>query len=96
MKASCVQSVKYGESKYEDNKSCTITHPPAGSISVISLDVEVAFKGNCVADYLTVNGARYCGTDSPEGVVPNGSPIEWHADKSYAEAGWKICFGNHA
>ena len=26
--------------------------------------------------------------------MPNGSPIEWHADGSDAEAGWKICFGN--
>ena len=55
-------------------------HPPYGSISVISFEVEAAWKGNCWADYLTVNGARYCGTDSPAGVVPNGSPIEWHAD----------------
>ena len=69
---------------------------PYGSISVISFEVEAAWKGNCWADYLTVNGARYCGTDSPAGVMPNGTPIEWHTDGMLTEAGWKICFGNHA
>ena len=90
----CVQTTKYGESNYEDNTSCTITNPPYGSIYVYSFEVEAPWKGNCWADYLTVNGARYCGTDSPMGVVPNGSPIEWHTDITLTKAGWKICFGN--
>ena len=36
-----MQTTKYGESNYEDNKSCTITNPPYGSISVSSFEVEV-------------------------------------------------------
>ena len=32
-------------------------------------------------DYLTVSGVRYCGT-SPEGIVPDGTPIEWVTDTS--------------
>ena len=91
-----MQTTKYGESNYEDNKSCTITNPPYGSISVSSFEVEAPWKGNCWADYLTVNGVRYCGTDGPAWVVPNGSPIEWFTDGSGTEAGWKICFGNPA
>ena len=90
----CVQSIsvtKKGESNYENLKACTITNPPAVPISVETFAVEGAYKGTCY-DFLTVNGARYCGTEGPEGIVPAGSPIEWLSDDSLTEAGWKICF----
>ena len=85
-------SVTYnGTSNYEDLKACTITNPPAVPISVETFAVEGAYKGRCY-DSLTVNGANYCGTEGPEGIVPDGSPIEWISDKRDTEAGWKICF----
>jgi len=46
----------------------------------------------CIWDHLTVNNRRYCGTNSPEGVVPDGTPIEWKADYSVTRSGWEICF----
>ena len=91
----CVQSIsvtKKGESKYENLKACTITNPSAVPISVETFAVEGAYKGRCY-DFLTVNGARYCGTEGPEGIVPDGSSIiEWLSDKGDTEAGWKLCF----
>jgi hypothetical protein len=92
----CVRSVSItikGGSTYGHNKECTITNPPAVPISVEAFAVEGAYKGVCY-DFLTVNGARYCGTEGPEGIVPDGSPIEWQADETETEAGWKICFSS--
>ena len=90
----CVQSISAtynGESNYENLKACTITNPLAVPISVETFAVEGAYKGKCY-DFLTVNGALYCGTEGPEGIVPDGSPIEWISDKGDTEAGWKLCF----
>ena len=91
----CVQSIgvtnKKGEPNYENDQKCTITNPPAVPISVETFAVEGAYKGKCY-DFLTVNGARYCGTEGPEGIVPDGSPIEWISDKGGTEADWKLCF----
>ena len=87
----CVQSINYDESDYENNQKCTITNPPAVPISVEAFAVEDAPKGVCY-DFLTVNGARYCGTEGPESIVPDGSPIEWLSDKIDTAAGWKLCF----
>eukprot|EP00964_Phaeocystis_antarctica_P087045 scaffold55166_cov45-Phaeocystis_antarctica.AAC.1 len=91
----CVQSIgvtnKKGGPNYENDQKCTITNPPAVPISVETFAVEGAYKGKCY-DFLTVNGALYCGTEGPEGIVPDGSPIEWISDKGDTEAGWKICF----
>ena len=69
-----------------------ITNPPAVPISVTSLAVEVS--SGCIFDYLTMNGVRYCGmpTVSLEGVVPDGTPIEWRTDGSVTKAGWELCF----
>ena len=47
---------------------------------------------SCPLDRLTVNGARYCGSGSPEGVVPDGTPIQWYTDGSATFAGWELCF----
>ena len=96
-RAGCVQIVTYTKglvTNYLNGKACTITNPPAVPISVTFFAVEPKGpdQATCQYDYLTVNGARYCGTVSPEGVVPDGSPIEWHADGSETEAGWKLCF----
>ena len=76
---------------YETSQECTITNPPAVPISVDTFAVEGAYKGRCY-DFLTVNGARYCGTEGPEGIVPDGSPIGWISDEGDTEAGWKLCF----
>ena len=69
-----------------------ITNPPAVPISVTSLAVEVST--GCTFDYLIVNGVRYCGmpTVSLEGVVPDGTPIEWRTDSGKTTAGWELCF----
>ena len=83
---------KIGASQYENNQKCTITNPPAVPISVKTFAVEGTHEGKCSFDYLTVNGARYCGTEGPEGIVPDGSPIEWISDKGGTEADWKLCF----
>ena len=90
----CVQSISVtynGESNNENKQKCTITNPPAVPISVETFAVEDAYKGDC-HDYLTVNGVGYCGTEGPEGIVPNGSPIEWSSDINENQAGWKLCF----
>ena len=69
-----------------------ITNPPAVPISVETFAVEGAHKGTCY-DFLTVNNVSYCGTEGPEGIVPDGSSIiEWLSDKGDTEAGWKLCF----
>ena len=87
-----MQSSRYGGAVYLDNQNCTITNPPAVPISVTSFSVEGHSSGSCAYDHLTVNGARYCGTDSPDGVVPDGTPIEWRTDGSVTRAGWELCF----
>ena len=88
----CVRSSGYGGAGYSDNEACTIINPPTVPISVTSFEVEwYPFLSGCIYDYLTVNGVRYCGT-SPEGVVPDGTPIEWVTDASVTLAGWEICF----
>eukprot|EP00964_Phaeocystis_antarctica_P109234 scaffold73728_cov57-Phaeocystis_antarctica.AAC.1 len=95
--AGCVRSVSIIHKKrsaYGNNKECTIAYPPAVPISVTSFAVEA--DASCQYDYLTVNGARYCGTEGPASVVPDGSPIKWHTDESETEAGWKICFSTVA
>ena len=85
-------SVTYnGTSNYENLKACTITNPPAVPISVETFAVEDAVKGTCY-DFLTVNNVSYCGTEGPEGIVPDGSPIKWISDGGETEAGWKLCF----
>ena len=86
----CVRSTGYGGAGYLDNQACTITNPPAVPISVTSFSVEA--HSSCAYDHLTVNGARYCGSNSPEGIVPDGTPIEWRTDGSATRAGWKLCF----
>ena len=86
----CVRSTGYGGTGYSNNQACTITNPPAVLISVTSFAVET--HSTCAYDYLTVNGARYCGSSSPEGVVPDGTPIEWHTDGSVILEGWELCF----
>ena len=86
-----ISVTKKGESKYENLKACNITNPSAVPISVETFAVEGAYKGRCY-DFLTVNGARYCGTEGPEGIVPDGSPIGWISDEGDTEAGWKLCF----
>ena len=86
----CVRSTGYGGTGYSSNEACTITNPPAIPISVTSFAVEMST--GCVYDYLTMNGVRYCGTVSPEGVVPDGTPIKWRTDGSVTKAGWELCF----
>ena len=71
----CVRSTGYGSTGYSNHEACTITNPPAVPISVTSFAVEWDLA-SCSYDYLTVNGARYCGSSSPEGVVPDGTPIQ--------------------
>ena len=87
----CVRSRNY-PSSYSDHDTCTILNLPAHPISVTSFDVENANQIGCIWDHLTVNNRRYCGTNSPEGVVPDGTPIEWKADYSVTKSGWEICF----
>ena len=92
----CVRSTGYPVG-YSENEACTITNPPEVPISVTSFQSEahwVSPEGvdRCVFDYLTVNGVRYCGTVSPEGVVPDGTPIEWRTDDSVSKEGWELCF----
>ena len=86
----CVQSTGYNDTGYSNNEACTITNPPAVPISVTSFSVEA--HSSCVWDHLTVNGARYCGSNSPEGIVPDGTSIEWRTDGSVTRAGWRLCF----
>ena len=88
----CVRSTGYGGTGYSDNEACTIINPPAVPISVTSFEVERPLSQNCIYDYLTLNGIRYCGTVSPEGVVPDGTPIQWYTDGSATFAGWELCF----
>ena len=58
-----------------NSEACTIDQPASGvPISVMTFAVE--WHPSCSYDYLTVNGARYCGSSSPEGVVPDGTPIQ--------------------
>ena len=71
----CVRSTGYGGTGYSNNEACRITNPPAVPISVTSFSVEA--HSSCAWDHLTVNGARYCGSNSPEGIVPDGTSIEW-------------------
>ena len=90
-RSSCVQSTGYGDrTDYFNNEACTITTPPAIRISVTSFAVEP--DPSCAYDYLTVNGVKYCGSDSPDGVVTDGSsPIVWRTDSSSTMAGWELC-----
>ena len=76
------------------NEACKITDPPAVPISVTSFSVDANRSSDylCVGDYLTVNGARYCGSSSPEGIVPDGTSIEWRTDSSKTRPGWELCF----
>jgi len=83
----CVRSTAY-------NEPCTITNPPAVPISVTSFSVDANRSSDylCVGDYLTVNGALYCGSSSPEGIVPDGTSIEWHTNSRRTSPGWELCF----
>ena len=90
----CVRSTGYGGTGYSNNEACTINNLPAVPISVTSFSVDANRSSDyrCVRDYLTVNGARYCGSNSPEGIVPNGTSIEWRTDSSKTRPGWELCF----
>ena len=97
-RSSCVQSTGYGDrTDYFNNEACTITTPPAIRISVTSFAVEPCEPAegcpqpSCAYDHLTVNGIKYCGSDSPDGVVTDGSPIVWRTDSSSTMAGWELC-----
>ena len=54
----------------------------------------------CVYDYLTIDGVKFCGSTSPDGIVANKSVIRWRADKSNEGSsgkgtlGWEICWSS--
>ena len=86
----CVRSTGYYGTGYSNNEACTITNPPAVPISVTSFSVEA--HSSCAWDHLTVNGALYCGSNSPDGIVSDGTSIEWRTDGNTTGPGWELCF----
>ena len=88
----CVQSSGYASGTgYANNDLCTINNPPPLAIEVKAWSVEA--HASCSYDFMSVNGAKYCGTTGPAGVVPDGTPIIFDADGGSTADGWEICFG---
>ena len=64
---SCATSPDF-PNDYPNLEGCTLYGMPPVGLDVIAFDVEE--HSNCIWDYLTVNGVKYCGTSGPAGVVP--------------------------
>ena len=84
---SCFYSPSY-PNNYGNSQTCSIT---------VSQNTELdpqAFNTESGYDWLTVNGARYMGTNAPTGVyVSAGSTISWRTDGSVTRTGFAICSG---
>ena len=47
---------------------------------------------DCLHDYLTIAGNKYCGDTAPTGLLGGaGSEISWHTDGGANRAGFKVC-----
>jgi hypothetical protein len=92
---SCIRSSGYPAAGplnygYGSSESCIVTNLPAVAAQVVAFDVED--HSSCNFDYITTNGARYCGTSGPVGVVPADGRMTWTSDYYTQHAGWEICF----
>jgi len=85
----CISSPNF-PNNYANDQSCLISVGEGmGPISV------EAFRTESGYDKLTINGEKYHGQRSPDGVTPT-SDIEWYSDYSVTQSGWKICSGSAA
>jgi len=84
----CALSPHY-PAKYGDDESCTIVvkRQTTGSIIVHSFHTERRY------DFLEINGKRYSGLRSPQGVSPVGE-IRWKSDGSVRRRVWKLCIND--
>ena len=84
---SCFYSPSY-PNNYGNSQTCSIT---------VNANTELdpqAFNTESGYDWLTVNGARYMGSNAPTGVyVSAGSTISWRTDGSVTRTGFAICSG---
>ena len=75
---------------------------PVLSTTVNAFDVEYvasepepgygAVSDPCNYDYLLIDGARYCGTTGPAGVVVLNGSITWRSDFIETRSGWELCW----
>eukprot|EP00929_Paragymnodinium_shiwhaense_P032385 TRINITY_DN1794_c0_g2_i1.p1 TRINITY_DN1794_c0_g2~~TRINITY_DN1794_c0_g2_i1.p1 ORF type:complete len:638 (+),score=123.19 TRINITY_DN1794_c0_g2_i1:107-2020(+) len=78
----CVTSANFPK-PYGNKEKCRISKD-IGRLHVVEFYTERGY------DKLKVNGLRYSGTRSPNGILPT-SDIVWYSDKSLTATGWKIC-----
>ena len=102
----CVYSDNFGPGqKYSDSQDCVIKQNVPFKLDVTSFDVQDGvqigrFHWTCY-DFLIVNGIKYCGeysvngirhSSGPRGVTPAaGSELIWHTDGWVTRAGFRIC-----
>eukprot|EP00966_Prymnesium_polylepis_P320740 7377112-Prymnesium_polylepis.1 len=85
----CITSPGF-PSDYGLSESCTIYNLPAVAAEVLAFDVEP--HDDCDYDYVSINGARFCGASGPAGIIPTDGQMTWHSDIIQAATGWRICF----
>ena len=79
-----------GESNYGINEDCTFRLDGiSGPLVFEQFDIE---DYDCVYDFLTIAGTKYCGSTAPTGILGGaGSDISWHTDNYKNRAGFKVC-----
>merc|ERR1719433_2580804 len=78
----CVSSSNH-PSNYGNNEACSI------SLTEVAVTVD-AFNTERNYDFLTVDGTRHSGTDSPSSGTYSGM-ISWSSDFSITTSGWRLC-----
>jgi hypothetical protein len=89
----CVRSSGFPSANYGNLEECILTNVPPLPLRVLAFQVEDSI--DCEYDAYIVNGQGCCGTDGPEGVVPQDGVIRWTSDDSIPSAGFEVCWGGH-
>jgi len=91
VEGNCVSNYEAG-SNYGINEDCTFRLDGiSGPLVFEQFDIE---DYDCVYDFLTIAGTKYCGDTAPTGLFGGaGSEITWvsSAQSSYARPGFKVC-----
>ena len=86
----CVATPNF-PSPYGPNENCNITMTGGGFVSTTSFATESHY------DWLTVDGARYGGSNGPfNQAVSSGATVTWESDRSVQNQGWRLCYSAEA
>jgi len=91
VEGNCFSNYELGE-EYGNNEDCTFRLDGiSGSLVFEQFDTD-GLPGNCVWDFLTIAGTKYCEDTAPTGLLGGaGSEISWHSDSGTTRAGFKVC-----